>query len=232
ETREVVEIVDGNQYISEQRFKINEYHCCLQPVNQFGEVFVGEDAPSIELDFVPVRIDELDEDRGNCMFLSFSSYAEPNPDGTRVDDDDVAESEEGELIQPYIVQELENGEQEKSTEYYSKIFVAFWDGALEAGGMNPHPYTDSVIVRHDGTIFRPHYSLRINRPNGMMRFSTHRIDTRQTYTFSFLADSIPDVRAVFHINGKRYLAEKITATFTAEAGMSQLLKGTFRKIIE
>ena len=36
-----------------------------------------------------------------------------------------------------------------------------------------------------------------------------------------------DVRSVFHIRGKRYICEKITATFTEKNGMSQLLKGVF-----
>ena len=42
---------------------------------------------------------------------------------------------------------------------------------------------------------------------------------------------IPDVRSVFLIRGKRYICEKITATFT-ENGMSQLLKGVFYPIAE
>lgn len=35
---------------------------------------------------------------------------------------------------------------------------------------------------------------------------------------------IPYVRSIFYIHGKKYMAEKITATFSAETGMSQLLK--------
>ena len=232
EERDEVEYVDGNEFHNVYRYKINEYYTCLQPVNQFGSHVVNaeDDAKKIELEFVPAWIDELDEHKGHCMFLSFSSYNEPNPDGDRIGGV-IQTAEEGELIQPYIVQELENGEQEKTT-YYSKIYVAYWDGAVEATGKFPHPYTDSVIVRHDGTIFRPHYSLRINQPSRRVRFHTHSIDTKQKYNFSFLSDKIPNIRSVFYINGKRYLCEKITATFTAEAGMSQLLKGIFWKITE
>ncbi|MCI5715458.1 MAG: hypothetical protein MR279_02415 [Bacteroidales bacterium] len=50
-------------------------------------------------------------------------------------------------------------------------------------------------------------------------------------TFKFLADTIPDVRSLFIIRGKRYVCEKLTATFT-ENGMSQLLKGVFYPILE
>jgi len=232
ETREEVEYVDGNENRYLYHYKVNEYHCCLQPVNQFGGNIVNakDNAKGIELDFIPAWIDELDEDQGNCLFLSFASFNEPDPNGVRVDSGVIATAEEGELIQPYLVQQLENGEKEKAVEYYSKIHVAFWDGAVEANGKNPHPYTDSVIVRHDGTIFRPHYSLRINRNNGMLRFSTHSIDTKQKYSFSFLSEEIPNVRSVFHINGKRYICEKLTATF-AESGRSQLIKGEFWRIV-
>ena len=230
ETREEIEYVDGNEYHNFYNYKINEYHCCLQPVNQFGAHIVNDadDAKAITLDFIPAWIEELDENQGNCLFLAFSSYNEPNPNGERISGS-IQTAEEGELIQPYLVQELENGEHDKAVEYYSKIFVAFWDGAVEATGKHPHPYTDSVIVRHDGTIFRPHYSLRINRNNGMMRFCTHKIETKRKYTFTFLADSIPNIRSVFFINGKKYLCEKLTATFT-ESGRSQQIKGEFWKI--
>jgi hypothetical protein len=47
-----------------------------------------------------------------------------------------------------------------------------------------------------------------------------------------LADKLPNVRAVFHINGQRYICEKLTATFTDGYGMSQLVKGVFYKIAD
>lgn len=76
------------------------------------------------------------------------------------------------------------------------------------------------------------FSLRLDRSNqtidrGMLR----HIDGKKKYNFSFLADEIPDVRAVFHIKGGRYLCEKITATFTEE-GRSKKLKGVFYRIHE
>ena len=72
------------------------------------------------------------------------------------------------------------------------------------------------------------YSLRIN--NNAYGQSSERstyieVDQKKKYSFSFLADEIPNVRSLFYIEGKKYLCEKITATFT-EAGMSQLLKMT------
>ncbi len=55
------------------------------------------------------------------------------------------------------------------------------------------------------------------------------IAATQKHTFRWLSDTIPSVRAIYHIRGKRYLCAKITATFTAN-GMSQLLKGDFYPI--
>jgi len=51
------------------------------------------------------------------------------------------------------------------------------------------------------------------------------------YTFTFLADKTPNVRAIFYIRGKKCLCEKITATFT-DVGMSRLLKGVFYRVGE
>ena len=59
----------------------------------------------------------------------------------------------------------------------------------------------------------------------------HNIEPKMKTTFKFIADNIPDVRSVFLIRGKRYVCEKMTATFT-ENGMSQLIKGVFYPIVE
>ena len=56
------------------------------------------------------------------------------------------------------------------------------------------------------------------------RNTYYRVNQQRKFTFSFLSDTIPDVRSIFYIHGKKYLAEKITATFSAETGMSQLMK--------
>ena len=76
-------------------------------------------------------------------------------------------------------------------------------------------------------------SLRINNAaygQGQQRDTYYPVDQKKKYTFSFLADKIPNVRSLFHIDGKHYLCSKITATFT-EDGMSHLIKGDFHKVI-
>ncbi len=57
------------------------------------------------------------------------------------------------------------------------------------------------------------------------------VNPLEKMTVSFISTSIPDVRSIFYIRGKRYLCEKITATFT-ENGMSQLLEGEFYPLLD
>ena len=90
---------------------------------------------------------------------------------------------------------------------------------------------EDIYIAEDWSNFNfLHFSLRIN--NGMLnRRIAPEIETTMKTTFKFLADTIPDVRSLFIIRGKRYVCEKLTATFT-ENGMSQLLKGVFYPILE
>ena len=66
-------------------------------------------------------------------------------------------------------------------------------------------------------------SLRFDGQDAI-RYPAYDAELKQKYTFSFLADRIPNPRAIFHIDGFRYICEKITATFT-EYGMSRKMKG-------
>lgn len=106
-------------------------------------------------------------------------------------------------------------------------------------------HTSVQRLVHFGTLIRPNVPgnseratskffnkwLRINDRYHNSRRNVHAIDTKQKTTFKFLSDTIPNPRAMFLIRGKRYLCEKVTATFT-ENGMSQLIKGIFWPIAE
>ena len=112
---------------------------------------------------------------------------------------------------------ISKGEQDKSDAYFDKIYVAFWDGQNRHPGLMPRPVVDSIEVNDDFTVVYTPYSLRINRAKGDDELSvsmdyTYKIDNRKKYNFSFLADEIPDPRALFYIDGGRYVCEKITAT--------------------
>ena len=65
-----------------------------------------------------------------------------------------------------------------------------------------------------------------------MAFTKHKVDQSKKFTFKFLvADgNLPDIQSIFLIHGKKYLAEKMTATFT-EDGMSQLVKMVAYRLI-
>ena len=215
---------------------VYSYKCILQPVNLFGGRTVddADDADSNEVEFVPAWIDYTDSSHGRCLFLSFSGYADN--EGTSYSSLDSVESfkehVDGTFFQPVSVQTLEAGEKQQNCEYYDKIFIGWWDGAADYNGTLPYPYTDDVVIADDWSgYFTPHTSLRLNKASLNATRKVWKINPKQKATFKFLSDSIPNPRSLFVIRGKRYLCEKITATFT-ENGMSQLLKGSFYPVID
>ena len=204
-----------------------EYTTILQPINQFGGHIVDEssDADETEVEFVPVRLDDTDEEYGRCMFLDSSSYSED--DSTATDDDA--------MLQPYPVSRIVAGETESRSEYYSLIYVGFYDGEIPVSGKLPYPILDSVDVRDDWSFATYEYSIRLSKLFESSSESSpyrYNIDPTQKFTFKFLSDTLPNARAVFYIKGKRYICEKLTATFTESGGMSQLIKGTFFRIVD
>lgn len=215
-----------------------QYKMELRPVNLFGGRIVddSEDADEVEIEFVPAWVDETEDKYGRCLFLSFSGYDENDSTGTSWSRDPYQRKEEidNTLYQPHAFQSLSAGELNKTAEYYSMIYVAWWDGATDGAmtGKLPHPYAEDIEVLPDWSNFRNiHFSMRLNNRYSNRRRIVHQIETKQKTTFKFLSDNIPDPRAVFFIRGKRYVCEKMTATFT-ENGMSQLIKGVFYPILE
>ena len=208
----------------------------LRPINLFGGHIVNdsEDADEIEIEFVPAWVDETEDKYGRLLFLSFSGYDETDSTSTsiRVDPAERKKEIDATLYQPLPLQSLTAGEQTKKAEYYDRIYVGWWDGALSSDGKLPHPFVEDVEIADDWTNFRNvHFSLRINNHLLNRRRVVHAINPKVKKTFKFIADTIPNPRAVFFIKGKKYLCEKITATFT-EQGMSQLLKGVFYPIAD
>ena len=212
------------------------YKMELRPVNLFGGRIVNddEDADEIEIEFVPAWVDETEDKYGRVLFLSFSGYDENDSTGTSWSRDPYQRKEEidNTLYQPFAMQSLSAGERDKKAEYYNVIYVGWWDGAKSSDGLLPHPYVEDIEILPDWSNFRNvHFSLRLNNRYENARRIVHTINPRQKSTFKFLADNIPNPRAVFFIRGKKYLCEKLTCTFT-ENGMSQLVKGVFYPILE
>lgn len=204
------------------------YKCRLQPVNLFGGRIVSEDedAEQVEIEFVPAWIDDTEEKYGRVLFLSFSGYDE-DTNTTSEDDKDHP------FQKTHTVSSLEAGEKEKKSEYYDRIYIGWYDGSnYYQGGHLPYPNVENIVIADDWSNFNyAHFSLRINDRQIRRGQIIHNIEPKMKTTFKFIADSIPDVRSVFLIRGKRYVCEKMTATFT-ENGMSQLIKGVFYPIVE
>lgn len=221
----VIRAVSRSAYFDRIRLRFT-YKCVLQPVNMFGGRIVdeSENADQIEIEFVPARIDYTEEKYGKVLFLSFSGYDEDNAEGE--DESNYP------FMQTHPIQSLEAGEKEKKAEYYDRIYIGFWDGSQNHGSKLPSPWTEDILIADDWSNFNYlHFNMRLNNGALNSRRIVHRIDLKKKITFKFIADNIPDVRAVFNIHGKNYVCEKITATFT-EQGMSQLLKGVFYPIAE
>ena len=151
---------------------------------------------------------------------------------------DETDYNSGALAQTTTGKAIAKGEQEKSDAYFDKLYVGFWlDRNTNVHGGLPHPMVDKVEINDDFSYNYCSYSLRINKEqekdkDGIPLKYTYDIDNKKKYTFSFLSDKIPDPRALFYIEGSKYVCEKITATFhEGKQGRSQLLKGVFYKLI-
>lgn len=209
----------------------------LRPINVLGGRIADdkEDADKTEIEFVPVCIDFTEEKYGYAMFLSFSGYDESET--TQLSANKTQEEHKKEidatLFQPRTVNALEAGEEKEKAEYYDRIYIAWYNGAQNPKGKLPRPYVEDILISDDWTYYTHlHFSLRLSDRTGENRRSIlHQIEPKQKTTFKFLADTIPDPKAVFYIQGKKYLCEKLTATIT-EHGISQLIKGDFYLITE
>ena len=189
----------------------------IQPVNMFRpRVFNGnENADVVELGIVPACIDHTDSTNGDMIFVEC---------GTLGDDEEDAEDRDENQTQS--VNTLISGEKEKKEEYFDKIHVAFWDGTyLKYHPLMPHPYIDRHEIKPDNSYTYNLYSMRLTGKEMASARTRHfYVNQQHKFTFSFLSDTVPDVHSIFLIHGKKYLAEKITATFSAETGRSRVLK--------
>ena len=229
----------------------------LVPINRFGSLIIDkENADSIEeMKIIPAWLDETDDTIGLVPFLECGETGEGDnaysnqshsgrPHGSEKVDQDVP-------IQFGALPTVSAGKRENNGAVFDKLFVAFWWGDYsKCTPRLPHPWIDTMEFAYSYYAPMPNSnsgtlsvtwmvkrsgktcSLRINNAaygQGQQRDTYYPVDQKKKYTFSFLADKIPNVRSLFHIDGKHYLCEKLTATFT-EDGMSHLLKGTFYKV--
>ncbi|WP_289741584.1 hypothetical protein [uncultured Duncaniella sp.] len=211
----LMHIVESNRYgiwrvvHSKLGTFLNMYFYQWLDLNRFGDVIRDPDSDNdIELQCVPARIDYTDSEHGECLFLAPSAFNE----NEELDSDGIR--------QPVAYSNFLKGEQDSLPVYYDKIHLAYWNGLNPEGGSST---ASSLCPGVDNR-----FSLGDRYASYM---SGLKINPREKLKISFLSSVMPSVRSVFHIKGKHYLCEKITATFT-ENGMSQLLKGEFYPLLD
>lgn len=92
------------------------------------------------------------------------------------------------------------------------------------------PFTDCDLL-HQGNLPHSSWSLSLNRTDavcylGQMHSTDFTFNTKGKTIFKFIADRMPDPKAVFVIGGKEFACEKIEASVT-ERGFSKLMTGYF-----
>lgn len=233
-------------------FKFYKYTNRLEPVNQFGKREVSKDADDVEIEIVPAWLDDTEDKLGECLFLecgetdgtSFNATSSDSGETGTVSGNaatfrwdngkDDVDYNDGAMAQGRAGKAIEKGEDDGEDDYLDKIYVAFWDGTNRYNywGWLPCPIIDRVITTQAFEKKITKHTMRLtDRDSSFSSIgsATFEIDGKKKYNFSFISKSIPDPRAVFYIQGGKYVCEKITATFT-ENGMSQLLKGVFYRI--
>jgi len=225
-----------------------EMNTVPQAINQFAPT--DPDAENAEeLKIVPAWLDEvINENKGVkhlCLFLDCPDMQ--INDGQNDDEDTTFDAEAN---KEFIMSDFNSmpcyyaahNNTEQKQEFFDKIYVAFW--ATYANGRPnlpeedyndfirwPVPVRDRAEVDLDWTVWQnEEFSLRFG-DNDSTNLYIKNIDPTRKYTFKWIADTIPNPRAKFYIQGRWFICEKITATFT-ENGMSQLLKGDFYPMVE
>lgn len=229
--------------------KAYKYHNRLQPVNIFGERFADKDANDIEMKIVPAWIEDTGDEHGNMLFLNCGEMGSSDSwtltaDGTSTEGtkpnrvligssgDSTLDYDGGALAQGTASLKISKSEKNGTDAYFDNIFIGFWDGSMPHKPYMPHPIISNVEITNNFEIIRSPHTLSLNEGSAeQRREAMYQIDGKKKYQFSFLSDTLPNPRALYYIRGGKYVCEKITATFK-ESGMSQLLKGTFYRVLD
>ena len=228
----------------------------LQAVNNFGNrIYDIENWEEVEeINIVPAWIDDTMTAEDNSYFGELVFFECGETDNTSASGEEYVYGRRPDattvspetLVQSSLVGSIKAGDTDNSNSF-NHLQVGFWFGDYSKfAPYLPHPFVDDfdtkvswqVVnnhVKHSWTVIRSGFqaSLRINNDRygqGMELAKAIEIDPYQKYEFSFLSDTMPNVRAVFNIHGKKYLCAQIKTDIT-EDGMSELKKGTFYRIV-
>ena len=184
-----------------------------------------------ELDVVPVTVDYAFE--GKMMFLPLSSYDDSESGsgmGSDLDGDmsfanGVQIDRNKWLMDKVVISHtrqtaaIESASEDKeSPTYYSSLLLGVVDPDTRS-----YPITDVDVL--DGEI-RTYVDIFRIKDGG----AGETIDPKVMYSFSFIASDLPDINALFEIQGQRYICRKLTARFSVD-GMSSLIEGDFYRIV-
>lgn len=205
----------------------------MMPINEYGKRIVidDDDAETRTMKIVPACIMEADEEYWWTLYLSMSGYSEDEQEEDSSSDSSGHQPKgpTADEISAISVNRIKAGSKDVS-EYFDNLYVGWWNGLIQEDGFNPFPNVSNIYISHDFTdVKKFDFDFRLNSKNCTYGKSGIEIDNRVKYSIDFLSDHVPDVRAVFIIQGKRYLCEKLTANMS-DQGLSALVKGTFWRI--
>lgn len=234
----------------------------LMPLNLMGDVRNAEDKEEAgtTINIVPVRLeDTFVNANGKITYHGELPFFEAGTTGGTGGSKTYGRRPDAETVEPHVViptplvESINRGARTREGGY-SILQVGFWNGRLGVRDRLPTPFVSpsKTHVRweiNDGKVkniwqveYAPsNFSLRLN--NAVNRYTQKynyrsvkidrmpKIDTRKKYSFSFLSHEMPDVRSIFFIHNKKYLCAQIQAEIT-EAGVSELKKGTFYRVVK
>lgn len=229
----------------------------LLPLNIFGDRINDEEnwEEKEEIGIVPVWIDdtltaEENSYKGETVFMDMgttdntSTSGESYTYGRRPNATTVPYST---LLQSSLIENIKAGDNDGDNGI-SYLQVGFWFGNYQQfAPYLPHPFIDKFDLKVTWQVTNQHVvhtwtridsghnvSLRLNNDSygqGQLLAAAIEIEPHRKYEFSFLSNTMPDVRSVFIIRGKKYLCAQIKTDIN-QNGMSQLKKGTFYRISE
>lgn len=192
----------------------------LRPIGRFIPVNEGESS-DLEIEILPARVP--------CKYDG--AYLEVVPRTKKEGFIYEKITSINNLYEPTIAANIINERIEETKEYYEALYVA------DARNMNNPlcrmPLIDYFSI-YDGRTDNAQYGTILGDVNYRLSRILDvlpNIDYMSKYSIDFISDDMPDVKSIFHIQGKRYLCEKITVDITPN-GVSQLKKGIFYKIID
>lgn len=228
----------GQRGSATQWFEGYKYQLHPVTLNAFGPVaFQSDDTDNAtEIPIVPAWLDFYNPVHPatgesaeaacwpKCLHIAESEKEDPSYYNGNVD------KEEWIYLTPIKI--IDTGEPESKEPAFDRIYLGWWDGNWARSNEAPYPHVDDIWMQTDSTSWEQlPFSLRLHRLRSADTFYKYDIDPTHKFTFKFLTAELPNPRALFYIRGKRYLCERLTATFS-DNGMSQLVKGEFWPVVD